>query len=356
MARSRLEEVDILRSVACISVVVTHVSATILSLGISPPAAYWFLLFLNRFCLTNVPLFVFLSGVVLYYNYAGRPLPIFEFWKKRVTSTYFPFVFWSVLFYAIYVKAGLYALDLNVFLLAILRGTATYHLYFVIIIMQFYLLFPLLKVLFDKCPFWVMLLLGITLNLLGFAFSNYGWKIGLPAYWLDRHALSYILFFFLGCLWAKYRHTHTSFKLPSILLFGLLLGQNVAKVGVMSLLYANPSHPWNAQYQLLWLGFSVADMLLFSAAALRWGKALPPLIHSSMAFVGNHSYTIYLSHPLFLLAGQWVAKRFAWQEPWSLFFGLFLFTLAGSLVLAEVMKQIALRLPAWKADTPSNRT
>lgn len=166
----------------------------LVSWDISPRCLLFFVV-LESFLPYEVPLFVFLSGVVLYYNYAGRALPIFEFWKKRVTSTSFPFVFWSVLFYAIYVKAGLYALDLNVFLLAILRGTATYHLYFVIIIMQFYLLFPLLKVLFDKCPFWVMLLLGITLNLVGFAFSNYGWKIGLPAYWLDRHALSYILFF-----------------------------------------------------------------------------------------------------------------------------------------------------------------
>ena len=356
MTRSRLEEVDILRSIACISVVVTHVTALILSLGISPPSAYWFLLVLNRFCLTNVPLFIFLSGVVLYYNYAGRTLPIYEFWNKRVTSTYFPFVFWSVLFYAIYVKAGLFAFNLNELLLAILRGTTTYHLYFVIIIMQFYLLFPLLKVLFDKCPFWVMLLLGITLNLVGFAFSNYGWKIGLPAYWLDRHAFSYILFFFLGCLWAKFRLAHSCFKLPSFTILVLLIGQTLTKVGVMSILYANPSHPWNAQYQLLWLGFSVADMLLFSAAALRWGKILPPLIHSSMAFVGNHSYTVYLSHPLLLLTGQWVAKRFTWQEPWLLFFGLFLFTLAGSLGFAEVMKQIVLHLPARNASLRSNRT
>jgi hypothetical protein len=28
----------------------------------------------------------------------------FEFWKSESTATYFPFVFWSVLFYAIYVK------------------------------------------------------------------------------------------------------------------------------------------------------------------------------------------------------------------------------------------------------------
>ena len=356
MARSRLEEVDILRSIACISVVVTHVTALVLSLVTSPTPAYWFLLALNRFCLTNVPLFVFLSGVVLYYNYAGRPLPIFEFWKKRVTSTYFPFVFWSVLFYAIYVKAGLYALHWQALLLTILRGTATYHLYFVIIIMQFYLFFPFLKIFFEKWPVWVILLLGITLNWAGFAFSNYGWKVGLPTYWLDRHALSYSLFFFFGCLWAKYRLARSSFTLPSFALLTLLLGQTVAKVGVMSLLYANPDHPWNAYYQLFWLGFSVADMLLFSAAALRWGKTLPPTFHSSMAFVGNHSYTVYLSHPLFLLAGQWAAKRFAWQEPWSLFFGLFIFTLAGSLVFAEIMKQMACRLPSWKAGTRLNRT
>ena len=356
MARLRLEEIDILRSIACISVVVTHVTALVLSLGISPPAAYWFLLALNRFCLTNVPLFVFLSGVVLYYNYANRPLPLLEFWKKRITSTYVPFVFWSALFYVVYVKAGLYALQWQALLFAILRGTATYHLYFVIIIMQFYLLFPFLKIFFEKWPAWIMLLLGIALNWAGFAFSNYGWKIGLPAYWLDRHALSYSLFFFLECLWAKYRLTHTSIKLPNFSLLVLLLGQTLAKVGVMSLLYARPDHPWNAKYQLLWLGFSVVDMLLFSAAALQWGKALPKWIHSSMAFVGNHSYTVYLSHPLFLLAGQWAAKRLPWQEPWFLFFGLFFFTLAGSLIFAEIMKQIACRLPSWKAGTRLNRT
>jgi len=355
MARSRLEEVDILRSVACISVIMTHVTATVLSLGISTPSAYWFLVSLNRFCMTNVPLFVFLSGVVLYYNYAERSLPILSFWRKRITSTYFPYVFWSLLFYAIYVKAGYYALDWQQVLNAILYGTATYHLYFVIIIMQFYFLFPFLKRVIEVWPAWFLILLALALNLAGFAFTNYGWKIGLPLYWLDRHALSYTLFFFLGCLWAKFRLTYSSFKISDPLLLLLLLVQTMAKVGVMSMLYANPTHPWNMQYQLLWLGFSAVDMLLFSLAALRWGKGFPIFVHRALTFVGNHSYTVYLSHPLFLLAGHWAAKRFAWNHSWLLFFGFSLFTAAGALLCAELLQRLTLLLRSRNTTINSER-
>ncbi|HEY0530588.1 MAG TPA: acyltransferase [Actinoplanes sp.] len=80
--------------------------------------------------------FFLLTAFVLTYAYRGQPWP--AFWRRRFLLVGVPYLVWS----AIYVLAAGQPRRLPV---ALLTGTASYHLYFLLVSMQLYLVFPLLR-------------------------------------------------------------------------------------------------------------------------------------------------------------------------------------------------------------------
>src|SRR5262249_27821974 len=88
--------------------------------------------------------FFALTAFVLVYRYRDR-LRIVPFWRRRFLLVGVPYVIWS----AIYTGLGLITTPLPPTAALIqlgcnlITGAACYHLYFLVVTMQFYLLFPL---------------------------------------------------------------------------------------------------------------------------------------------------------------------------------------------------------------------
>jgi peptidoglycan/LPS O-acetylase OafA/YrhL len=80
--------------------------------------------------------FFLLTAFVLTYAYRGQRWP--AFWRRRFLLVGVPYLVWS----AIYVLA---AGRPERFAVAVLTGTASYHLYFLLVSMQLYLVFPVLR-------------------------------------------------------------------------------------------------------------------------------------------------------------------------------------------------------------------
>jgi peptidoglycan/LPS O-acetylase OafA/YrhL len=80
--------------------------------------------------------FFLLTAFVLTYAYRGQRWP--AFWRRRFLLVGVPYLVWS----AIYVLA---AGRPERFPVAVLTGTASYHLYFLLVSMQLYLVFPVLR-------------------------------------------------------------------------------------------------------------------------------------------------------------------------------------------------------------------
>lgn len=344
--KPRLTGADLLRTFACISVIFTHVTAEILSMGIATPQVYVFLVALNRFCLSNVPIFVFLSGLVLYYRYEKQTLPLTSFWVKRVQATFLPYAIWSAIYYAAFAYFGLVRWSSQSFLLGLLTGNTVYHLYFVIIILQFYFLFPFIKMVFDRMNSHFVLLLSLGFTFGGFQFSEYGWSQGWPSYIMDRHFLSYLFFFVLGCYMAKHYKAITTRKLPALALLLSFLLQTFLKISLMGILYIAPTHSWNVYYLPLWLLFSSVDIVIFTLITSRISLSETSLFHCFSSFIGSHSFTIYLSHPLLLMLITKVAHALHVTHPMSLFTMYSLFTIAGSGILSKILTKIQ-----WKTAT-----
>ncbi len=93
--------------------------------------------------------FFALTGFVLIYQYMNRPVSAVAFWRRRFTLIGIPYLAWSVFYWA-------YSIYLNVYpgesfgrslwrlVFEIATGQAWYQMYFLLVSMQVYLLFPLL--------------------------------------------------------------------------------------------------------------------------------------------------------------------------------------------------------------------
>lgn len=91
--------------------------------------------------------FMLITGIVLFYTYYDRQHAILSFWRKRLTLIAIPYVAWTAIYYAF---EGTYLHDFSwspALLLpkfgASLLSANMFFLYFLMVSMQFYLLFPL---------------------------------------------------------------------------------------------------------------------------------------------------------------------------------------------------------------------
>ncbi|CAG7652305.1 acyltransferase [Paenibacillus allorhizosphaerae] len=145
MRKSRIEEIEYLRAFAFLAVVLQHSIAhyaylpeTELADGVS----LVIMLIASKFA---VPLFIFITGLVLFYNYDG-PFSYAGFLKKRFYDIVVPYLLWSVVYglpLVVQKNGGLAAvIDM---LRMFLTGKASYHLWYIVMILQFYLLFPLYR-------------------------------------------------------------------------------------------------------------------------------------------------------------------------------------------------------------------
>lgn len=160
MTQNRLTGIDFLRVLSMFGVILIHVTSTFIYyeshaqlLGMNPA------FFLNQATRFSVPLFLLLSGFSL--GIGQRPVSYPAFLKRRCTRVVLPYVVWTLL-YELYncgfdPRAWL-ELGPSVWLRDLLTGQPASHLYFIPILVQFYLLYPLLRRWVDRRPgqslFW----------------------------------------------------------------------------------------------------------------------------------------------------------------------------------------------------------
>lgn len=218
MKKAKLEDIEILRGVAFLAVVLQHVIAGVFyQPGVTPAAMVMGTTFLGltRFA---VPLFVFITGLVLFYNYDGK-LNYVSFLRKRFYQVVLPYLTWT-LFYYVWVSflSGVAPSTtwnelLNLIKVS-LTGKASYHLWFMVMIIPFYLLFPLFRVLISKdrkgstnlivvLAFWgvnLLLVYGLSKGLI----TSDTRQLGFIFDYLDRNFLFWIFYFLLGGLAGLY--------------------------------------------------------------------------------------------------------------------------------------------------------
>lgn len=134
-SNDKFYELETLRGLAILGVVIIHVTAPLLFLKIENYSlSYYLLLVINqsqRFC---VPAFLIISGFLLSYKIENQSNPD-RVLKKRISKIIPPYLIWSAILYI-----SKKHFDIKEFVWDILTGSVNYVYYFIILIIQFYLL------------------------------------------------------------------------------------------------------------------------------------------------------------------------------------------------------------------------
>ena len=141
---------DHLRALSMLGVVAIHVGDLVMQSGTPWNWLYLLCEVLSRY---SVPTFFFISGYGLFYSHPlEKPLEYRSFIKKRFKSIGIPYVVTSLFYMGV---ASLMARNLAMWhpkyvLFTLFFGLGNYHIYFLVILMWFYLLFPLWRSLMKK--------------------------------------------------------------------------------------------------------------------------------------------------------------------------------------------------------------
>ena len=267
-----------------------------------------------------VPAFVFAAGMALFYNhYKKLNYPLFI--SKRILEILLPYVLWTAI-YSVYnhgiptiSPAWLVDFGKNVML-----GTGEYHLWFVVLIFQFYLFYPLILALFKLFRAGGEFMQYLTVGLLTMLFTVLMWFSSsyiplhdyhfgsrfLQAYlveYRDRSFIYFLFYFIMGGIagvslirWREFAERAAGWNSFIFANLYILIGYELIK-----------SAPWGG----VDLNYSTSlkpSMFFYTVSAiiLIYGLSMVIARHSSLFYqaleqIGRLSYGIYLAHALVLV-------------------------------------------------------
>ncbi|MDF2615747.1 MAG: hypothetical protein K0Q47_402 [Sedimentibacter sp.] len=281
----KLHELDYIRFIACLAVMIIHITATGVTGYIYGSFPHLVMLLINKSLKFATPIFVFISGVTSFYGNKNRELKYVPYLKRRLSKVLAAYILWCIIYYMAYIEIGYYTWDINFFIMSVLQGTMVYHLYFVIIIVQLYIVGPSFYYLLKSTDKKVAILIfaGI-ITLLSAEFIRFELS--------DRLFLKYIVFYMLGIyvslerdLFVSWIERHKMHVAACYLITGL--ANSVVSYYDMSI----------STY--IWFFYSIASVFFVYYVGLAM-KELFSKYYSFIKLFGQSSYYIYLMHPLVL--------------------------------------------------------
>jgi len=184
-----LDQVDLVRLLAFTAVIAVH-SIDFTQTDASQIAAGT--LMLLQF---GRAVFFALTGFVLVYATKNRPLDNSTFWRRRFPYVLVPYLAWSVIYYWFGVLTGVWPpFSWSAFYGHVEYGDAGYHLYFLLVTMQLYLVFPLVLrfVRATRHRAWLVLGVVAAADLVWQAVLQYGQPPGNWVGWFWIHGYEFL--------------------------------------------------------------------------------------------------------------------------------------------------------------------
>ncbi|PAD44030.1 putative polysaccharide intercellular adhesin synthesis protein [Niallia circulans] len=291
-SKDRLFELDTIRALACLSIVMLHSIKQSLGYNTYGDNLFDFIfLTIATLLAAGTPLFVFLNAFLLAYKYDTIPL---DFYKKRFKLLLIPFICMA-LFYAIYPNIS----DIKNIPSAFLKNlVGDYHGWFILVILQFYFLYHFfIKFLYNMSAKVILICSAIItasyLSIFNFIdpptlipYSEYIWNKG---YWILFPG--WLLYFSLAfCIGSTYDKTLKKIKASGFLIFILLAISTAIVI-------------FNNAFELFNNGSKRIDMVFFSSAlivtALYFFGRMKK-VSSFLQLISRYSFSIYLIHMFFL--------------------------------------------------------
>lgn len=213
----RIEYFDMLRGLAIFCVVAIHSSGS--GLQFSEESINFNFTVLWRNVLNfGVPMFLAISGFFLAKKTIGSLGEYFEFIKKQIPRVYFPLLTWSLVWLGFAVLIQNKSVVSEFIKLVFFQSTGPY--YFIALIIQYYLLLPVLKKLANNKGLVFSVLISIVMTCVIF-YLRYHAEIRLPLILYAGNFATWQMFFVLGLYLGSSERISipNSYLVASILLF-----------------------------------------------------------------------------------------------------------------------------------------
>ncbi|QSB22458.1 acyltransferase [Curtobacterium sp. 24E2] len=303
--------------------------------------------------------FFSLTAFVLVYSYTLRPRPMAQFWPKRFLLVGVPYLAWSF----VYVGSSWLVSStrrgdvpdlVRTFAEGIVTGSSWYHLYFLLVTMQVYLLLPVIVWLVRKTRGYHVTTLVVTLVVQLVVFAGYKYFPASDA-WLHGYQkqffFSYVFFIVSGAIAADHADAFLRFiRVHRRAVLWAFAGVGALTLGVWALqvalgqsLYAagTPLQPIEA----VW---STAVFVGFLAIGARWADRRRPGSPAArfVDYASDRSFGIFLSHPfliwILLYGDSWLEAVV--PRPW-LTLVTYLLVVVLSVAVTEAFRWTPLSVP-----------
>lgn len=316
-SKPKLSEIDIVRAIAIIAVVLIHGTSGATQLPVGTGSQTFFFI-LNKASLFTVPLFIWISGLVLFYSYYDRWEPGMArvFWTKRLQKILIPYILWS-LFYYLYNQIMFHGtMDVDAFYLLklLLSGNASYHLYYMVIIVQFYVLFPFMLAAVKRYTLLRRGLIPLGIGIQAASYTIHHWVFPIPEY--DSLFLSYTATFSLGAFMGIYYPTMVTWAIRyKRWIWSAVLLAGGAFAGMLLLQQHDLANIENTWFELALLAYCLTIPLV----CVPWARnqlARGSRFGASLSALGAASFGIYLVHPAILTLWDRVVPEPAPERLW----------------------------------------
>jgi peptidoglycan/LPS O-acetylase OafA/YrhL len=351
MARRRLDHVDAMRPVKQAGVISTH-SVLYFAPATASTGSGAALLLLH----VSREGFFFISACMLTYVYADlNRAGLRRFYWRRFLSVGIPYLCWSIIYFLCTLPASHYASMTEAFAgLASIVETGYYQLYFLLVIMQFYLVFPLVLQLLRRTRghhglvivvtvlAQVVIAIGMHWNLLPREMVRFG----------QQDILSYLLYLVGGCVVAfRFEQVHAWICAHARLIVALTAAVALAAEGIYFLaafggitVLGSGSDPFQPSVIPFNVG-AVACGYLAGVALVQPGRSRR--VKAVVRCGSDNAFGVYLSHMLFITTLAWAGwGRFSSVIPWPvLCLATVAIVFAAGMTLTSVLARTPLAVP-----------
>ncbi len=296
----RKEELSLQNIICALAVIFIHVSSEAVVGLRKESVSYGVIYSLWQAASFVVFGFVFLSGIKQFMGQTEK-FDMISFYKKRLLKIVVPYILWVGIYFVYDLIMGVSPLEIKNFVYFVISGDYIGHFYFVVLIVQFYLLMPIWFKLFKSVSpaimipsaFGISVIFGRALPDLLRIVTNGGFDFRFA----DRIFTTYFLFWTMGAyIGLNYQKCVRKIKENRGILY-LLFG--IATVLTLAVgLYQNRNAAYYAWFEDLLLIYRVAAVFFVFAFSL--GKVNRVMDSGFMRTLDASSYNIYLSH-LFVL-------------------------------------------------------
>ena len=271
----------------CFFVVIVHLTSAPLEVLDKTSKWYAILMIINTLFRFVMPCFVFESGFKLYTKFQNNELDIKKFYLSRIKKIVVPYVICYLIYCVYFITIKKWA-GLEELFPGILYGAISAQMYYVIFTIQLYILFPLIKKLFEKYMKPV-LIITFLMSLITTVFVQWDYSVVLCTYW--------IFYFILGMYIAKNPNVFENKK--------FLIGGGVVFIATtLIMIWANLNSAINNEsfkyYGYVYVINSSLAPLVFMGVLKKFEKHETKIIKKIDDFFEPNTYYIFLYHALFI--------------------------------------------------------